>query len=237
MPKVKSVKPSGRQSAPKISKELRSASVEDEEELDSMVDIQSDAEGMETDDGSINDDEDGEMDEDVVLVEQGVEEDLVEDEEEEDLPEAGPSKPKPSAKHRNLYAPPTLDELDTLSSTSSASFTLLLSALLSSTLLPTSPHSSLKTLLTTLHSTINSITRVEPLAPKEGLKKVGVPSTVSPTEFVPKKVNWTVGYERPVEVFVSGSWSVAGGYKTGKGEQGGVDMVLVMPEVRALQQR
>jgi U3 small nucleolar RNA-associated protein 22 len=142
-------------------------------------------------------------------------------------PSAGPSKPK----HRDLYAPPTLEELDTLSSSSSTSFNLQLSALLSSTLLPQTPHSSLKTFLTELHGLINSIPDGKPVNPKEGVRRVELP-TISPQEFYPGKVNWTVGFQKPAEVFVSGSWSVVGGYKRGKGEQGGVDLVLVMPEVR-----
>jgi U3 small nucleolar RNA-associated protein 22 len=227
MPKASSsTKRVERKAAPKISKVVREASVGtsggsigDESVLeDDMIDIQ--PEESSADDASFGDeDEDGLMDEDDQL---DVAEDI------EDEPQAGPSKPKT---HRNLYAPPTLDELDTLSSSSSAAFNLQLSALLQSTLLPTTPHSSLKTLLTDLHGLINSIPSSEPVAPKEGIKKVGLP-IISPAEFLPRKVNWTVGYEQPKEVFVSGSWSVVGGYKVGKGEQGGVDMVLVMPDVR-----
>jgi hypothetical protein len=228
MPKAaSSTKKVERKAAPKLSKAVREVSVEtsdgslgDESILDEdMIDIQS---GGSADDESIGDDEEEMMDGDDL---EG--EDM---EDMEDEPEAGPSKPK---NHRNLYAPPTLDELDTLSSTSSAAFTLQLSALLQSTLLPTTPHSTLKTLLTDLHGAINSIPSSEPVAPKEGIKKVGLPS-ISPAEFIPRKVNWTVGYDKPKEVFVSGSWSVVGGYKVGKGEQGGVDMVLVMPDVRPL---
>jgi hypothetical protein len=226
MPKAaSSTKKVERKAAPKISKVAREVSVEtsdgslgDESILDDddMIDIQSEGSA---DDESIGDDEEAMMDGDDL--EGGDMQDM------EDEPEAGPSKPK---NHRNLYAPPTLDELDTLSSTSSAAFTLQLSALLQSTLLPTTPHSTLKPLLTDLHGVINSIPSSEPVAPKEGIKKVGLPS-ISPAEFIPRKVNWTVGYDKPKEVFVSGSWSVVGGYKVGKGEQGGVDMVLVMPDV------
>lgn len=190
--------------------------------MDDMIDIQPSEDG--TDDASISSDGDGE--------DNGME---AGDEDMEELaaeaqPEAGPSNPKP--KHRDLYAPPTLEELDTLTSSTSTSFNLQLSALLSSTLLPQSPHSSLKDLLTSLHSMINSIPASAKggVVPKDGIRKLGLP-TLSPPEFFPKKVNWTLGYDKPAEVFVGGSWSVAGGYKTGKGEQGGVDMVLVMPEV------
>jgi U3 small nucleolar RNA-associated protein 22 len=240
MPKaVSSTKKIERKAAPKVSKakaqspelEMDDGSIGDEELEDTMIDIQSeddDADDASMGDESIGDDEDGMMDEDDIEDVDENQEGIDEDEE----PQAGPSKPQPKGNHRNLYAPPTLDELDNLSSTSSASFTLQLSALLQSTLLPTTPHSSLKTLLTELHSTINTIPASAPLPPREGVKKVGLP-TISPAEFMPRKVNWTVGYAQPKEVFVSGSWSVVGGYKTGKGEQGGVDMVLVMPDVRS----
>ena len=235
MPKAaSSTKRVERKAAPKVSKLGQEDPVEtDDESLgdesilddeDDMIDLQP-LEGSADDDsiGDDDDDEDGMMDEDEDRLDG--EEDMI------DEPQAGPSKPKPT--HRDLYAPPTLDELDTLSSSSSAAFNLQLSALLQSTLLPTTPHSTLKTLLTELHGLINSIPSSEPVPPKEGIKKVGLP-TISPAEFVPRKVNWTVGYEKPQEVFVGGSWSVASGYKVGKGEQGGVDMVLLMPDVRCL---
>jgi U3 small nucleolar RNA-associated protein 22 len=208
--------------------------VDEEDVPDPMIDQQLSDDGDESivDDASLGSDDDGIMDEDDMGFAQDDEmlnEEEEEEDEEEEVSQAGPSKLK-STKHRDLYAPPTLEELDTLSSTSSASFNLQLSALLQSTLLPTTPHSTLKELLTTLHSSINSISPSEPVAPREGIKKVGLPA-ISPREFLPRKVNWTVGYAKPSEVFVSGSWSVVGGYKKGKGEQGGVDMVLVMPEV------
>jgi U3 small nucleolar RNA-associated protein 22 len=240
MPKaVSSTKKIERKAAPKVSKakapspalKTDDESIGDEELEDSMIDIQledEDDDDASMGDESIGDDEDGMMDEDDV---EDVEDENQEGVDKDEGPQAGPSKPQPKGNHRNLYAPPTLDELDNLSSTSSASFTLQLSALLQSTLLPTTPHSSLKTLLTELHSTINTIPASAALTPREGIEKVGLP-IISPSEFMPRKVNWTVGYSQPKEVFVSGSWSVVGGYKTGKGEQGGVDMVLVMPDVR-----
>jgi U3 small nucleolar RNA-associated protein 22 len=233
MPKAaSSTKKVDRKAAPKLTKAVREVSVEtDDESLgdESILNEDDDAILLEgsADDASFgddDDDEDGMMDEDEALGAGDGMGDV-----EEDGPKAGPSKPKPN--HRNLYAPPTLEELDTLSSSSSAAFNLQLSALLQSTLLPTTPHSSLKTLLTDLHGLINSIPPSAPVGPKEGIKKIGLPS-ISPVEFMPRKVNWTVGFQQPKEVFVSGSWSVVGGYKVGKGEQGGVDMVLVMPDVR-----
>lgn len=146
--------------------------------------------------------------------------------------QAGPSRKK------SLFAPPTLAELETLqsastsSSSSSTSFTLQLSALLSSILLPTTPHPALKSLLTTLHSTITSLPHLEPISPKAARKKVDIP-LVAPEEFSAYKadVKWTMGWEKPGEVFVGGSWGVVGGYKRGKGEMGGVNMVVVMPQV------
>lgn len=237
MPKAGSKRPSsGRQSDSKSRKVEQSSPVQGVDEelesgngfMDPMIDVQpsdddmSDADGSVADDASIGSaniehDEDGMMGDEV---------------EDTAQPMAGPSKP--TTKHRDLYAAPTLEELDTLSSSStSTSFNLQLSALLSSTLLPQTPHSGLKTLLTEVHSAINAIPAGKAVAPKDGIRSVGLP-IISPPEFYPKKVNWTVGYEKPAEVFVGGSWSVAGGCKRGKGEQGGVDMVITMPEVRFL---
>jgi U3 small nucleolar RNA-associated protein 22 len=188
--------------------------------VDPMIDVQPSEDEMSDADQSVIDDEsiNSEDDQEVEMDSQDIEE--------EEQPAAGPSKPK----HRDLYAPPTLEELDTLSSSTSTSFNLQLSALLSSTLIPQTPHSSLKTLLTEIHTAINAIPDGQAVAPKDGIRAVGLP-IISPPEFYPRKVNWTVGYENPSEVFVGGSWSVAGGYKRGKGEQGGVDMVITMPEV------
>lgn len=231
MPKVGSKRSSnGRQPAPKAQKLDASPPVESADEgifVDPMIDVQpsdddmSDADESVVDDASIGSEDDG--DDGLDMVEDAAAED---EEHQQQQPTAGPSKPK----HRDLYAPPTLEELDTLSSSTSTSFNLQLSALLSSTLLPLTPHSSLKTVLTEIHTAINAIPDGQAVAPKDGIRAMGLP-TISPTESYPKKVNWTVGYEKPAEVFVRGSWSVAGGYKRGKGEQGGVDMVITMPEV------
>lgn len=206
--------------SPSVGSEVEGPFNEDGIMADPMIDIQPSDDEMSASDADLS-----QATDDASIVS----EDNAVDGDEDDLeaqPTAGPSKPK----HRDLYAPPTLEELDTLSSSSSTSFNLQLSALLSSTLLPQKPHSSLKSLLTELHSLINDIPDSPPVSPKEGLRKVGLPP-ISPEEFYPTKANWTVGYRKPGEVFVSGSWSVTGGYKRGKGEQGGVDLVLVMPEV------
>ena len=56
-----------------------------------------------------------------------------------------------------------------------------------------------------------------------------------PDELSPLKgntdVKWTLGWEKPAEVFFGGSWAVCGGYKKGKSEAGGVDMIVVIPKV------
>ncbi len=160
--------------------------------------------------------------------------DLIEDD--EDLqPVAGPSKPR--SKGYGLYKPPTLQEMDRLrasETTGSNTFALQLEALLSSTLLPTTPQASLKSLLLTIHSHILSLPVLPPLHPQEAAKRT--PMTFpGPEEFSPLRkgadVKWTLGWEKPSEVFVGGSWAVCGGYKKGKGEMGGIDMVVVMPQV------
>lgn len=243
MPKVGSKRSSnGPQPAPKSQKLDSNPLVESADEevesgqgmfVDPMIDVQpsdddmSDADESVVDDASIGSEDEDENEDGVDMVNGAAGEDDKEQLQlQQQQPTAGPSKPK----HRDLYAPPTLEELDTLSSSTSTSFNLQLSALLTSTLLLQAPHSSLKTLLTEIHTAINVIPDGQAVAPKDGIRAVGLP-TISPPEFYPKKVNWTVGYEKPAEVFVGGSWSVAGGYKRGKGEQGGVDMVITMPEV------
>ncbi len=95
-----------------------------------------------------------------------------------------------------------------------------------------------------------------PLAPKraaERLAPVLIPF-VSPSplsESGAKEVNWTLGWEKPKEIFVCGSWGVLGSYRNGrkadegsqgankgkgKGKEveiGSIDLAVVMPEVSA----
>ena len=60
------------------------------------------------------------------------------------------------------------------------------------------------------------------------------PSPVNETE--PK---WKLGWEKPTELFVAGSWGVVGGYKREKKKVGGkwevgvgkVDLAILMPDV------
>lgn len=144
-------------------------------------------------------------------------------------PVAGPSRPR-----KNLYKDPTLDELDKLQSAQQSggnTFSLQLDDLLSSTLLPRTPHSKLKDLLSGVHDLVMGLPSRKAIHPRE-VKKVDVP-WVGPDEWssLNGEVNWKVGWEKPSEVFVGGSWGVVGGYKKGKGESGGVDLVLMMPEV------
>ncbi|WVR07861.1 hypothetical protein IAU60_004904 [Kwoniella sp. DSM 27419] len=146
-----------------------------------------------------------------------------ESEPEQHIAPAGPS--------RHLYAAPTVQEIQQLRSGESSggtSFSLQLEALLSSTLVQ--PNPSLKELLTTIHSTILALPLVEALPPAKALKRLGahVP-LVGPSP--PLDAKWTLGYDKPEEIFIGGSWGVVGGYKKGKGEQGGVDLVVVMPKL------
>ena len=165
-------------------------------------------------------------------------EEVEEFEDVEETPQAGPSRPT-TTKH--LYAAPTLAELDALQSASAAggtSFSLQLDALLDSTLLSTTPSPSLKSILSTLHSHILSLPSLPVLPPREAISRLSGEEFhwVGPKEFHPLKkgedeVKWGLGWEKPEEVIVGGSWGVVGGYKKGKGVAGNVDLVAVMPSV------
>lgn len=161
----------------------------------------------------------------------------VEDEDEEDtMPEAGPSQPR----KKSLYAPPTLEELDTLRSKEASGGTTLslqVDALLGSTLLPVTPSPQLKTILSSIHSHLLSLPSLPSVSPRKAvarLKGVTIPFP-GPDEFNPlnqgDEVKWGLGWGKPEEILVGGSWGVCGGYKKGKGAAGGVDLVAIMPEV------
>lgn len=160
----------------------------------------------------------------------------VEDEDEEpneflQVPEAGPSRPR----QKSLYAPPTIEEMDRLRSAQETgnTFTLQFEALLSSTLLPTTPSPRLKSILSRIHDLILSLPSLPAVPPQQAVQRTrDIPSPGGET-WSPLKldVKWTLGYEKPAEVFVGGSWSVCGGYKKGKGVMGDVDLVVVMPSV------
>ncbi|WVQ73182.1 hypothetical protein IAR50_002746 [Cryptococcus sp. DSM 104548] len=148
-------------------------------------------------------------------------------------PAASSSKP-----HTNLYKAPTAAELEQLrqvAETGGATFSLQLSELLESTLLPTIPHPALKSLLFAVHGKILSLPTLEGVSPIKASKRLGKAKMpiVGPEEFNPlkkgKDIKWTLGWEIPEEIVIGGSWGVVGGYKKGKGEMGGVDLVVVMP--------
>ncbi|TYJ58527.1 hypothetical protein B9479_000736 [Cryptococcus floricola] len=150
-----------------------------------------------------------------------------------DQPAASSSKP-----HTNLYKAPTVAELEQLrhvEDTGGATFSLQLSELLESTLLPTTPHPALKSLLSAVHGKILGLSSLEAVAPIKASKRLGKTKMpiVGPEEFSPlkkgKDIKWTLGWEKPEEIVIGGSWGVVGGYKKGKGEMGGVDLVVVMP--------
>lgn len=180
------------------------------------------------------DDSDGELDDEEEV------EDFGEDDEEPELPKAGPSRP--TAAPSRLYKPPTLEEMDQLRNVSTSggtTFSLQLDALLSSTLLPTTPAPALKSILSALHSHILSLGALPPLPPRKAiarLKGEAVPF-VGPSEFSPLRKEgdegkWGFGWEKPEEVIVGGSWPVVGGYKKGKGQAGAIDLIVVMPSVK-----
>ncbi|TXT04376.1 hypothetical protein VHUM_04143 [Vanrija humicola] len=157
-------------------------------------------------------------------------------EEEEPAPAAGPSRTK------SLYKAPTLAELDELRAAEASggnTFSLQLDALLSSTLLPSAPSAQLKTLLGAVHDLVHALPALSPLAPPKAVARLAKGSAKGKHEAVPfpagaeldlAEVQWKLGFEPPAEVFVGGSWAVCGGYKKGKGEAGGVDVVVVMPQ-------
>jgi U3 small nucleolar RNA-associated protein 22 len=151
-------------------------------------------------------------------------------------PQAGPSRTRPAGK--SLYAPPTVEEMDRLRTAQETgnTFTLQLEALLSSTILPSLPHPALKSLLSAVHDFILSLPSLPGVSPKAAVQRIGEIPFPGGTEWSPLKgeVQWTLGWEKPGEVIVGGSWGVCGGYKKGKGEMGGIDLAVVMPTVRRL---
>ena len=184
--------------------------------------------------GSELDDED-----ELELEGENVEEEDIEDEAsaaDEVSSSAGPSRP-PQRKPNGLYRPPTLEEMDTLQAASEKggnSFSLQLDALLASTLLPKDPQPRLKELLSEIHSTIMNLPSLPPLSPKKAVKRLkGNLTFPGPDEFSPltEDVQWRLGWEKPEEIFVGGSWSICGGYKMGKREMGDIDIFVVMPDV------
>jgi U3 small nucleolar RNA-associated protein 22 len=151
---------------------------------------------------------------------------------------SGPSRPAqqpPKTKSKSLYAPATADELDRLRSAQETgnTFTLQLEDLVSRTLLPVAPHAGTKDLLSKLHDLILGLPTLAPVSPREAMKRTKDIPWAGGKEWSPTResVNWTLGWEKPGEVFVGGSWAVVGGYKRGKGMAGDVDLVVVMPKV------
>lgn len=157
--------------------------------------------------------------------------------EEHDRPTAGPSRSS-----KNLYKAPTLSEMEALrraEETGGTTFSLQLSELLEASLLPTAPHAALKDLLTAIHSRILGMPAIESLHPAKAIKRIGIKVPFpGPAEFSPlkngKEIKWTLGWAKPEEVVIGGSWSVVGGYKKEKGEMGGIDLVVAMPHVSCL---
>ncbi|WWD03397.1 hypothetical protein V865_001449 [Kwoniella europaea PYCC6329] len=178
--------------------------------------------------GSDDDSDDSEQDED-------------EDEEDEDEDDGSTSKAGPSrstiSSGKHLYKAPTLEEMETLKAVEQSggtTFSLQLSALLESTLLPLTPQANLKALLSTLHSTILSLPSLPPLPPTKAIKRLGkevkVPFVGGPQwDPIKNEVKWQLGWDKPEEIIVGGSWGVVGGYRQGKGEAGNIDLVVVMP--------
>ncbi|WWC71798.1 uncharacterized protein I206_105757 [Kwoniella pini CBS 10737] len=193
--------------------------------------------------GSGNDEEDaGGVYEDPMIDRQDTDGDSSEQDEEDDEDEdnaeeisAGPSRPQNNNKH--LYKAPTLDEMEAMRSAEESggtTFSLQLSALLQSTLLPTTPAPTLKTLLSTIHSHILSLPALPAVPPTKASKRIGNGTKIpfvggDQWDPIKNEVQWKLGWEKPHEIIVAGSWSVVGGYRKGKNEGGNIDLVVVMP--------
>lgn len=155
---------------------------------------------------------------------------------EEDTPGASTST---SAPKKSLYKAPTLKELDELRDAEAKggnTFSFQLDELLNTTLLPASPAAGLKAFLGAVHDLVHSLPEIAPAAPKKALKKVpGVPFP-GPKALQPlaEEVQWKLGFEKPSEVLVAGSWPVVGGYRKAKGQEGNIDIVVMMPPVSSL---
>ncbi len=139
-----------------------------------------------------------------------------------------------------------------------ASFLGQINALLQSTLLqlpvdpsdrsyaPSAPPPGLSAILTALHTHILAMQPLPALpvrAAAQRLAPVRIPF-VSPSPLDGEEPKWTLGWERPKEAFVCGSWSVVGGYKRGvKRMEGGksevevsrVDVAVTMPDVSRIE--
>ncbi len=120
-----------------------------------------------------------------------------------------------------------------------------INALLQSTLLqPTStskPPPGLTSFLTSIHTHLLSLPSLPPLPLKmavQRLQPVKIPFT-KPSPMSEKEPAWKLGWEKPTEVFVAGSWGVVGGYKREKKKVGSkwevgvgkVDLAVLMPDV------
>lgn len=187
--------------------------------------------------GSDDDDDEDDDDDDVPEFD-GMDEDEADDVPEfngDEQPKAAPAA-STSAPKKSLYKAPTLQELDELRDAEAKggnTFSMQLDELLGSALLSATPAAGLKTLLGAVHDLVHALPEVAPAAPKKALKKVpGVPfpgpKTLHP---LAEEVQWKLGFAKPTEVLVAGSWPVVGGYKKAKGEEGNIDLVVMMPQV------
>lgn len=214
--------------------------------LDSMIDDQA-SEG--SDDGEYDSDEEVEDSYEADDAEEAVEEGDGSDgggaedsraEAEDGGAKDAASEERPTKRSKSSVAVLTNGHSQPMASGSSSNtFNLQLSALLDSTLLSPTPHPGLSALLKELHDILLSLPSIPPNRPIDARKVLHnkIPD-ISPTEYAydvkgkGKEVQWKLGWEKPGEVLVGGSWGVCGGYKKGKGVEGDVDLVVVMPKVR-----
>lgn len=155
---------------------------------------------------------------------------------EEDTPMETATTASSSAPRKSLYKAPTLKELDELRDAEAKggnTFSMQLDELLNSTLLSSTPAAGIKTLLGAVHDLVHSLPEIAPSAPKKALKKVRDVPFPGPKalHLLTEEVQWKLGFEKPTEVLVAGSWPVVGGYRKAKGAEGNIDIVVAMPPV------
>lgn len=107
---------------------------------------------------------------------------------------------------------------------------------------PAPASTALKNILTTIHAHLNAMPVLPALSVEAAVQRLAplrIPfPSPSPLDVGGRDVKWQLGWEKPKEVLVCGSWPVLGGYRKGrkvKGskevEVGAVDLGIIMPDV------
>lgn len=150
----------------------------------------------------------------------------------------------------DLFKPPTADEIETLTRERGErgpcfSFSLKLTELLNATFVdssvttgttPPPPPAALTSFLTRIHALILSLPSLPPVSAELALQRLAPYSLPLYKRTPPvKDPKWTLGWEKPSEIFVCGDWSSVGSYRVGKGkgkaaELNSIDLAIVMPD-------